>query len=209
MTTSTEEQAGRTPDYKGRTLAIYHPNGRGAGSAMRLEPRINRDGDDRYNCFFLEMAAQKSTAQRAGGKTDYATFDWERKITVKLGFLDVSELLTVLEGRAPHVGGPRKGLYHASGNGNTLIAFSRDQTERGGYYLSLSRKREGDSEPSRVAIGLSEVEATGLRCLLQTGLFFVTFPDALRARRRERRPEGVPGRQPAGAVRVPSAAAAG
>ncbi len=181
--TTMEQEATKqdTPstDYKGRSICIYHPNGRGEGSAMRLEPRVNRHGEDRYNCFFLEMASQKSAAQRQNGKTDYATFDWENKITVKLGFLDVGELLTVLEGKVPHVGGQRKGLYHASGIGNTLISFNRD-AQRGSYYLTLSRKRNGDAHPLRIGIGLSDVEATGLRCLLQTGLFFVTFPSLLK-----------------------------
>ncbi|MCF7838277.1 MAG: hypothetical protein K9N49_06570 [Candidatus Marinimicrobia bacterium] len=180
----TNEQTTPNPaaqDYTGRTLCLYHPNSRGAGSALRLEPRVNRPGEDRYNCFFLEMAAQKQAARRTADAVSYATFDWERKITVKLDFLDICELLSVLEGKAPQAGGARKGLYHANGTGNTLIAFSRD-AERGGYYLSFSRKKNGADEPQRIAIGLSETEALGLRCIFQTSLFFITFPMALKTR---------------------------
>jgi hypothetical protein len=166
-------------DYTGRSISFFHPNSKGTGSAMRLEPRINRHGEDRYNCFFLEMAAQKSAPQRKPGESAYATFDWENKITVKLGFLDISEILMVLEGRAAKIGGQRSGLYHASGQGNTMIALIK-QTDRDNYYLSLSRKRNGEAEATRIGIGLTEIEVTGLRCLLQTGLFFVTFPNALR-----------------------------
>ena len=171
-----------TPDYKGRSIRFYHPNPKGTGSALRVEPRINSTGEDRYNCFFLEMAAQKSTAGRRGGDSEFATFDWDNKIVVKLGFLDISEILMVLEGRAMKVGGNRSGLYHASQQGNTLIALAR-QEERQNYFLSLSRKPNGASEAQRIGIALSDVEATGLRCLFQTGLFFVTFPAALRRRR--------------------------
>lgn len=177
----------RTTDYTGRSITLYHPNGRGTGSALRLEPRINREGEDRYNCFFLEMAAQKQVADRKGGGSDYATFDWDRRITVKLGFADICELLAVLEGKAEHVGGERKGLFHATGAGNTIIGFARD-AERGGYHLSLSRKLKGDAEPRRIGIGLGEAEAVGLRCLFQTGLFFVTFPSALKRRPGPARP---------------------
>lgn len=161
-------------DYKGRSLCLYHPNAKGTGSALRLEPRINRDDRDRYNCFFLEMASQKSTAVRSGGGGANATFDWEEKITVKLGFMDIAECLTVLEGRADKVGGGRNGLYHATGAGSTLISFMANR-EQGTFYLSLSAKRTGEEAPRKVGITLSGVEATGLRCLLQTGLFFVTF----------------------------------
>ncbi len=182
--TDQREDEGRT-DYKGRSICFYHPNGRGSGSALRVEPRVNRHDEDRYNCFFIEMATQKSTAKGDRSAGDFATFDWDNKITVKLGFLDICEMIIVLEGRAPHVGGGRKGLYHASGTSNTLISCSRD-AERGTYYLSLSRKRKGDIEAQRIGIGLSEAEATGLRCLFQTGLFFVTFSSALKSRRIER-----------------------
>ena len=161
-------------DYKGRSLCLYHPNAKGTGSALRLEPRINRDDRDRYNCFFLEMASQKGVATRPGGSVGNASFDWEDKITVKLGFMDIAECLTVLEGRADKVGAGRNGLYHATGAGSTLIAFMANR-EQGTFYLSLSAKRTGEEAPRKVGMTLSGVEATGLRCLLQTGLFFVTF----------------------------------
>lgn len=161
-------------DYKGRAIGFYHPSSKGTGSALRLEPRLNRDDADRYNCFFIEMAPQKTVAMRGAGGVTPATFDWTKKITVKLGFLDVAELLTVMEGRASKVGGERNGLYHANGGSNTMIAFQKNP-EHGTYYLALSIKRNKDEVPHKVGITLSETEVTGLRCLLQTGLFFVTF----------------------------------
>lgn len=174
-----------TPDYRGRSIEFYHPNAKGTGSVLRFEPRVNRTGEDRYNCFFLEIAAQKCTAGAAGNETGFATFDWENKIIVKLGFLDISEMIMVLEGRATKLGGQRSGLYHASGQGNTLISLTR-QDDRKNYLLTVSRKRKGAQEAQRISIALTEVEATGLRCLFQTGLFFVTFPTALRRQRQQR-----------------------
>ncbi|HQQ04367.1 MAG TPA: hypothetical protein PLT67_05945 [Kiritimatiellia bacterium] len=165
-------------DYKGRAIAFYHPNGKGTGSAMRLEPRINRDDRDRYNCFFMELAGQKTAANLKAGAGVPATFDWAAKITVKLGFLDVAEILTVLEGRSDNAGGSRNGLYHAAGNGNTLISFQASREQRI-YHLSISKKN-GSETPRKLGITLSDTEATGLRCLLQTGLFFVTFSSFLR-----------------------------
>ncbi|HMP72695.1 MAG TPA: hypothetical protein PKE55_05465 [Kiritimatiellia bacterium] len=169
--------AART-DFKGRSIGFYHPNSKGTGSALRLEPRLNRDDADRYNCFFIEMARQKTPARREGGKMVAATFDWDQKITVKLSFMDVAELLTVAEGRAARVGGERNGLYHATGKGNTLISFQRNP-EQGTFFLGLSAKR-GAEEANKVCITLSETEVTGLRCLFQTGLFFVTFSSLMR-----------------------------
>jgi hypothetical protein len=161
-----------------QSICYYHANAKGMGSALRLEPKVNRREGDRYNCFFIEMAAQKTAAVKDGATKKHATFDWENKITVRMDFADLCELLTVLEGRADKVGGERNGLYHASGNGNTLIAFQHNKETRT-YFLSLSRKNKGDDSARKIAITLSEVEATGLRCLLQTGLFFVSFFAAL------------------------------
>ncbi|NLE68238.1 MAG: hypothetical protein GX608_12535, partial [Lentisphaerae bacterium] len=66
---------------------------------MKLEPRVNRVEADRYNCFFMDMALQKTAALAQDGKRTHASFDWEHKLTVKLGFMDICAILEVLEGR--------------------------------------------------------------------------------------------------------------
>ena len=174
MTTQPQtSQAIETKMYNER-LTFYHANGKGTGAAVQIEPRLNQYPGDRYNCFFLDMARQKTVAQRGQNGTAHATFDWEQKITVKLDFADISELLTVLDGVSDHVGGEREALYHQSGETNTMIRFSRH--ESGGIALSLSRKSGGDSQPNRIGTVLSQSEAVGLRHILQVGLFFITFP---------------------------------
>lgn len=155
-------------------LTFYHANRQGSGAAVRVEPRVNRRPGDRYNCFFLDMARQKTVAGQGEGASPHATFDWENKITVKLDFTDICEFLTVLEGTRDHVGGKRDGLYHQTGQNNTLIRFKAH--ESGGYALALSRKAAGSDQPTRVHTVLNPVEATGLRHILQVGLFFVTLP---------------------------------
>lgn len=173
MTAATVERAGvvRARDQK---VAFYHPTGKGDGSALRLEPRVNRTESDRHNCFYLEMAPQKTVAVRDADQKSPATFDWERKLTVKLGFSDICELLTVLEGRQEKAGGQRNGLYHESEKAVTVISFLRN-TERGGYLVGVSRKDKAGGELVRLHITLGEAEGIGLRCLLQTGLFYLSF----------------------------------
>lgn len=173
MTTNTEEQttANKPRDQR---LAFYHPNSAGNGAALQLEPRLNRRESDRYNCFFLDMAAQKTGASREGGQRTPATFDWENKLTVKLDFADLCELLLVLEGRVEKAGGQRDGLYHDNGKACTVISLSRN-TEKGGYFLGLSRKDKQGGQVVRVHMALSEAEAIGLRCVFQASLFFITF----------------------------------
>jgi hypothetical protein len=162
-------------------LTLYHPNGKNTGSAMQLELRLNRGEEDRYDCFFLEMALQKTQgAMGTEGRTP-ATFDWAGKVTVKLDFLDVCEFLTVLEGRVAQAGGQRNGIYHESGNANTIISLKRN-AEMGGYFLGVSKKEKQGSQLFKGHMLLSEAEALGLKGVLQTGLFFMAFHRSLRPR---------------------------
>jgi hypothetical protein len=177
---------------RGNKLVIYHANGSGTGAALQLEPRINRRDGDRYNCFFLDMATQKSVAGKVGSGNQPATFDWERKLTVKLDFPDICEILAVLEGRQERAGGQRNGLFHETGSANTLISFQRN-AEKGGYFVGLSRKDHAGGQAVRVNLLLTEVEAVGLRHVLEVGLFFVLFHAQLLSSRstvRERRDVG-------------------
>jgi len=154
-------------------LRFYHPSASGRGSAMQLEPRFSNRQGDRYNCFFLELAAQKTAPGRADGERVHATFNWKEKLAVKLEFTDICELLVVLEGRAEKAGNGRGGLYHQHGSVNTIITCQK--AERGGYLVGLSRKDAATGATNRVNIVLSEAEAVGLRHVLQTSLFFLSF----------------------------------
>ncbi len=176
MTTQAETNHETEPRMYNEPLAFYHANGKGTGAAVQIEPRLNQKRGDRYNCFFLDMARQKTIANRGQGQGGpaHATFDWDQKITIKLDFADISEILTVLDGATNHVGGDREALYHQSGDSNTMIRFSRHAS--GGIALSLSRKRADDSQPNRIGTVLSQAESIGLRHVLQVGLFFITFP---------------------------------
>jgi hypothetical protein len=159
------------------SLTYYHPNGKGTGTAVRFELRLNRPGETRYDCFFLEMAAQKATAPAARPGRQTASFDWEKKVTVKLGFLDVCELLTVFEGQQPQAGGARNGIYHETDETNTIIALRRE-TERAGFLLGVSRKTRGGEAVFKGHILLTPAEATGLRCVFQGALFTMAFHTA-------------------------------
>ena len=117
--------------------------------------------------------SQKTAASKEGGKSIPASFDWEHKLTVKLDFTDICEMLAVLEGRVDKVGGARSGLFHQNGNSSTVISLQR--AEKGGYYVGLSKKNGDSGAVTRVNITLSEAEAIGLRSIFQAGLFFITF----------------------------------
>ncbi len=171
MTTASNEN---TPsDHHPQGLRIYHPSASGTGTAMQLEPRFSNADSDRYNCFFLEMAPQKTASRQEDGKRVHATFDWKERLTVKLDFTDICELLVVLEGRGEKAGGSRNGLYHQNGASNTIISCQK--SEKAGCLLGLSRQDTATGETRRLNMLLSEAEATGLRTIFQGSLFFLAF----------------------------------
>lgn len=170
MNNDNESKAGKIYAQK---LNLYHPTSAGTGAALQLEPRVNRQEGDRYNCFFLEMAAQKTVASRTDGKRVPASFDWEHKLTVKLDFSDICEMVAVLEGRVDKVGGAKSGLFHQNGNSSTVITLQK--ADKGGYFVGLSKKSGEDGAVVRVNMTLSEAEGVGLRSIFQAGLFFITF----------------------------------
>ena len=130
---NTEQKTSTKP--RAQKLVVYHPTQAGTGAAMQLEPRINRQESDRYNCFFLDMAAQKTAATRDGDKQVPASFDWEHKLTVKLDFTDICEMLAVLEGRVDKLGGQKNGLFHRNGNSSTVITLQK--AEKSGFRHDL------------------------------------------------------------------------
>lgn len=197
MTAATQNANGSTPTHNASNngtpnnngtsgtyapkLGFYHPTQSGGGAAMRLDLKLTRGSD---SCFFLELAPQKTAATRDGGGRSPATFDWEKKLIVKLGFTDVCEFLTVLEGRADKVGGQRNGLFHDNGKASAVISLQRN-TEKGGYSLGVSKKSKEGGDAVRQGILLNDSEAIGLRGILQASLFYLAFGGGLTPPRRD------------------------
>ena len=162
----------RPPATFNGQLTLYHANGKGTGAALRFElkpPERRRAG-----CFYVDLAHQKTTADRSEGDPRHATFDWENKGTIKLGFSDICEFLLVLEGRRESLGGDSRGLYHTNGDTNTMITLRRSD-QRPGFSLGVSRKDGHGDQLFKGHIVISEAEARGLQSILDRGLFHMTM----------------------------------
>ena len=160
-----------------RQLIFYHANPKGTGAAVQFELRLNREGEDRYDCFFLEMAHQKTIATPGDRQKGPATFDSDGKVIVKLDFMDICELIAVLEGRRPQAGNGQNGIYHGSMGSSTLISFKKNM-EGEGFYLGVSKKSKDGTQLFKGHILLSDIEAIGLDCVFRTALFLMAFGTA-------------------------------
>ncbi len=179
--TTTPDTAPRTADndtqarsYRPR-LSFYHANGKGTGSAARFEA-VPACGD-RDGAVFLTLAQQKSVASGSAehGNRQHATFDWQNRITVKLNFGDLCQLLQVFKGVNATVA-DGKGLYHDSRNTTTLINLTRQSEPYAGFALEVSRKEKADPDSAaRVRIVFNPAESFGLGAVLEQALGLLAF----------------------------------
>jgi len=170
--TSDEDALART--YRPR-LSFYHANGKGTGSAARFEA-VPACGD-RDGAVFLTLAQQKSVATGTVGQGNrqHATFDWQNRVTVKLNFGDLCQMLLVFRGQATTIA-DGKGLYHDSRSTTTLINLARQTEPHPGLALDVSRRGKSESDPAvRVRIVFNGAEAFGLGAALEQILGLLAF----------------------------------
>lgn len=169
---SHEEQITRT--YRPR-LSFYHANNKGSGSAARFE--LVPACGDRDGVIYMTLAQQKSVATGSveQGNRQYATFDWQNRVTVKLNFSDICQMLQVFRGTTTTIA-EGKGLYHSSHNTTTIINLTRQADPYPGLALEVSRRNKSESEsPNRVRIMLNSAEAFGVGTVLEQSLGVIAF----------------------------------
>lgn len=154
MNTTTQKQRGRfRPQF-----ALYHPNAKGTGSAVKMD--VRPAADDLEGCIMMTIASQATTAERTGTGVKYATFDWTKAIVVKLGFSDICAFLQVFRGEMESIEEGR-GLYHTSSVGCTKINLRHMIDPYAGYSLDIARNA-ADGAESSARFFFSPAEALGL-----------------------------------------------
>ena len=153
------------------TLTMYHPNGKGTGSAIRLE--LHPAHDDTAGSIMATIATQLTIGDRLGAVPVYPRFDWEGAIIVKLDFTDISKMLQVFRGECESLEDGR-GLFHNSTRGTTKIMLRHLVEPINGYMLEVSRKTS-DSKDSNARIFLYPYEALGLATAIESSMGVICF----------------------------------
>ena len=153
------------------TLTMYHPNGKGTGSAMRME--LHPAHDDTAGSIMATIATQLTTGDCNGSVPVYPRFDWEGAITVKLDFTDISKMLQVFRGECESLEDGR-GLFHKSTRGTTKIMLRHLVEPIYGYMLEVYRNALG-SEDSNARIFLSPSDALGLTAAIESSMGVICF----------------------------------
>lgn len=151
------------------SFAIYHPNAKCSGCAIKME--LHPAHDDTDGSIMLTLANQKTSA-RPGA---FATFDWERRITVKLDFMDLIKMMQVLRGDSETIE-DGKGLYHRNADGSSKINLRHIVEGAGGYLLEVYRNESGKPENDRACrLLLTPAEAYGVKLLFEDSIGVICF----------------------------------
>ena len=164
---ATSRQAGQ---YRPQ-LAIYHPNGKGTGGAAKID--LHPAHDASAGCLMLKLANQCAVGGQSGGATQFARFDWENAISVKLDFNDICAILQVFGGECESLCDGH-GLYHRTARASTKIAMRHIIDPRPGYSLDLYRTSSDGSE-GRTHLMFSQAEAEGLRAAIMGSMSTICF----------------------------------
>lgn len=144
---------------------MYRGNKTNNGCATKIEAvkKTDEEGQERIYMFWI------GAKQNGTNKDGHATFGWTDKnntVNIKLGQIDVGEILAVINGKKGHVGREaNKGLFHQNPKGNSTLTFSFDEAKQA-YNVRLSAKRDNNLCAISHSISLAEGEI--LRVILSS-----------------------------------------
>ena len=157
--------------YPRPSLAFYHPNGKGTGSAVRLE--LHPAHDRTSGSIWLTAANQMTIGDRRGANPTFPRFDWEGRIVVKLEFDDLCKMLQVFRGECEDIGEGR-GIYHRSATATTKIVLRHLVEPIPGYSLELYRTPTAGEE-MRARFFFNPGEALGLSEAIAGSMSVICF----------------------------------
>ena len=131
---------------------IYHPNGKGNGSALSLE--LYKASEQNIGKVILGISPQKPVVSDTG-KPLFPSFDWENRTAVRLEAVEVENMLEVLEGRTESIN-DGKGLISVKGGITTTFSLRHIIDPVSGYVMEIEI-RDGDNTTRR-AITLTPTE---------------------------------------------------
>lgn len=127
-------------------MGFWHPNGRGTGSAMHVALRPATSFGN--GCIAVSLAKQKTVGDGTAEPPTLPMYDWMSQIEMRLGPVEVAEVLLVLNGYAEGARDGR-GFFHRDLDGAKAMTLSRVVEPSPRYRLEMTR-RTGADEPERV-----------------------------------------------------------
>ena len=172
MNETMQQKIAQQPGQFRPSLALYHANGKGTGGAIKMT--LHPAHDDTDGCIMLTMANQLTIGDRRGPNPTFPRFDWDGRLTVKLDFTDLTEMLMVFRGERESIG-DGKGLFHTTSQFMTSINLRHIVEPTSCYSLELFRSsRDGQGE-SRARFILAPNEALGISLAIEKSFGVICF----------------------------------
>ena len=149
------------------TWTMYHPNGKGTGSALRLE--LNPAHDQTDGSIFAAIAPQKTSEAEP-----YPSMDWNKAIFVKFDIIELAQILQVLRGCTESIA-DGKGLFHRTIKGNTVVKFEHRIEPVCGYMLDIAHKPILGDDVVRMCFYMTQKEAFALSEVIGHAMCYVAF----------------------------------
>lgn len=147
------------------TWTMYHPNGKGTGSALRFELHPAHDQTD--GSIVAAIAPQKTSEP-------YPSMDWDKAISVKFDIIELAQILQVLRGCTGSIA-DGKGFFHRKKNGIMAIRFVHIIEPVEGYRLDIIHRPLPSSEDVHLTFSLTPTEAVALCEVLSHAMCYVAF----------------------------------
>ena len=159
------------------TLALYHANGKGTGSAIKLELYPARVGDLDSGAIYATIAPQSTFGDLGSTPPIYPRFDWGNAVKVRLDFTDLAMLLQVLRGETERID-DGKGRFHHYAYKCQAIRFRHIIEPVCGYSLEVyetSTNANAQANKRNARIFLSTAEALGLSFAIEHSFAAIAF----------------------------------
>lgn len=159
------------------SLVLCHANGKGTGSAIKLELYPARIGDLDSGAIYATIAPQSTFGDLGSTPPIYPRFDWGNAVKVRLDFTDLAKVLQVLRGETESID-EGKGLFHRYADKCQVIKFRHIIEPVCGYSLDVVETPVDVNVQNRdrkAYILLSSVEALGLSLAIENSLAAIAF----------------------------------
>ena len=152
---------------------IYHANGKGTGTALRLE--VIPADKAMQGHLYLTLAPQGEMGANEGDVRTFPTFAWDKSICLRLGALDLGHVLSVFRGYEESIA-DGKGLIHLTTEVKTRFTLEHVVEPTPAYRMFAVSKRQDGSE-KKVGILLTPREAMVLEAAITSSMGRICFGD--------------------------------
>lgn len=143
---------------------IYKPYKQSDGAASGFQMKITHDPEAKWNKRSVDLFWVATNQVGINPETKNPKFGWDdtsKSATMKLGLMDVGEILLILQGKKEEVT-----LYHQNNQGNTIVKLKKAQTKSGPVLNFQMSSKRGEALV-KVSHNISQAEAQILIQLLK------------------------------------------